>query len=52
MIQQIFQILNAKMKEIENWKVHKTFQEVVNEGQSTISVRWVVTKKNKTRKYL
>ena len=22
------------MKEIENWKVHKTFQEVVNEGQS------------------
>ena len=37
------------MKEIENWKVHKTFQEVANEGQSTISVRWVVTKKNKTK---
>ena len=42
------------MKEIENWKVHKSFQEVVNKGQSMISVRWVVTKKNKTkkRKYL
>ena len=40
------QILNTKMKGIENWKVHKTFQKVANEGQSTISVRWVVTKKN------
>ena len=37
------------MKEIENWKVHKTFQEVANEDQSTISIRWVVTKKNKTK---
>ena len=48
------QILDAKMKEIENWKVHKSFQEVANKGQSMISVRWVVTKKNKTkkRKYL
>ena len=26
------QILDNKMKEIENWKVHKTFQEVTNEG--------------------
>ena len=43
------QILDTKMKEIENWKVHKTFQEVTNEGQSTISVRWVITKKNKTK---
>ena len=37
------------MKEIKNWKVHKTFQEVANEGQTTISARWVVTKKNKTK---
>ena len=37
------------MKEMENWKVHKTFQQIVNEGQSTISVRWIVTKKNKTK---
>ena len=42
-------MLSAKVEEIENWKVHKTFQEVVNKGQSTISVRWVVTKKNKTK---
>ena len=34
------QILDAKMKKIENWKVHKTFQEVANEGQSTISAGW------------
>ena len=43
------QILDAKMKKIENWKVHKTFQEVANEGQSTISAGWVVTKRNKTK---
>ena len=42
------QILDSKMKEIENWKVHKTFQEGANEGQSTISVRWAVTKNIKT----
>ena len=41
------QILDNKMK--ENWKVHKTFQEVTNEGQSTISIRWVIPKKNKTK---
>ena len=41
------------MKEIENWEVHKTFQKVANEGQSTISVRHVVSKKKKNkRKYL
>lgn len=44
------QILNAKMKETDNWKKHgKTFLKS-NKGQSTISVRWVVTKKNKTEK--
>ena len=43
------QILDAKMKKTENWKVHKTFQEVANEGQSTISAGWVVTKRNKTK---
>ena len=37
------------MKEIENWEVHKTFQKLANEGQSTISVRHVVRKKNKTK---
>ena len=32
------QILDANVKEIKYWKVHKTFKEVANEGQSTISV--------------
>ena len=38
------------MKEIENWEVHKTFQKLANEGQSTISVRHVVRKKTKQKK--
>ena len=40
-------ILDAKIKEISNWKYHKVFEEVVDEGQNTVSVRWVLTKKNK-----
>ena len=35
------------MEEISNWKDHKVFEEVVDEGQNTVSVRWVTTKKNK-----
>ena len=34
------------MKEIENWKINETFLDVANKGQSIITVRWVVTKKN------
>ena len=41
------QILDAKMKEISNQKDHKVFEEVVDEGQNTVSVTWVITKKNK-----
>ena len=40
-------ILDAKMKEISKWKDHKIFEEVVDKGQNTVSVRWVITKKNK-----
>ena len=40
-------ILDAKMKEISNQKDHKVFEEVADEGQNTVSVRWVITKKNK-----
>ena len=40
-------ILDAKMKEISNQKDHKVFEEVVDEGQNTVSVTWVITKKNK-----
>ena len=40
------------MKEIKNWKVHNTFQEVANEGTSTMSVRRVVTKKTKKETFI
>ena len=33
-------ISDAKMKEISNWKHHKVFEEVVDEGQNTVSVKW------------
>ena len=38
------------MKEISNWKDHKVCEEVVDEGQNTVSVRWVIPKKNKDDK--
>ena len=34
------------MEETDNWKNDKIFQEVSNQGQRTISFRWVVKKKN------
>ena len=43
------EILKAKRNEFENWKDHKVFEEVANEGQRVISVRWVITKKNKDK---
>ena len=42
------QILEAKMEEIDNWKTHEIFQEVAVKGLCTISVKRVVTKKNKS----
>ena len=44
------EILKAKMNEFENWKDQKVFEEVQNEGQRVISVRWLITKKNKDQK--
>ena len=38
-------IRKAKLKEIENWLAHDVFEEVENEGQPTISVRWVITER-------
>ncbi|KAK3894785.1 hypothetical protein Pcinc_001507 [Petrolisthes cinctipes] len=38
--------MEAKRKEIDNWKVNKVFEEVEYEGQATISTRWVVTEKH------
>ena len=34
-----FDIVEAKLKELENWKNNKIYSEVDNEGQSQISLR-------------
>lgn len=39
------EIIEAKEKEIENWKSFNVFNEVPDRGQKTISTRWVITKK-------
>ena len=36
---------DAKRNELENWKVEGVYEEVNDNGQETISVRWVVTPK-------
>ena len=38
-------VRKAKLKEIDNWLIHDVFEEVENEGQQTISVRWVITER-------
>ena len=40
-------VLQAKQDEIENWQDNGVYEEVEDEGQSTMSVRWVLTEKNK-----
>ena len=42
---EIFDIVEAKLKELENWKNNNVYSEVDNEGQSQISVQWVITEK-------
>ena len=39
------QLLAAKQTEFENWKSNHVYDEVDDEGQDTISVRWVITTK-------
>ena len=36
----------AKLKEIQNWLDNNVFEEVPNNNQKALSVRWVVTDKN------
>lgn len=38
-------IAEAKVKELENWNNFRVYEEVPNEGQKCISVRWVCTEK-------
>ena len=35
----------AKIKEIENWKRNKVFDEVLDKGEKAINVRWVINEK-------
>ena len=35
--------IRPKINEFENWKDHKVFEEVENEGQRVTSVRWLIT---------
>ena len=38
-----FEVTEAKLYELENWKQKKVFTEVDNEGKEIISVRWVLS---------
>lgn len=40
-------ILIAKRNELQNWRDHQVYEEIVNEGQSSISTRWVISEKVK-----
>ena len=42
--------LNAKEKELQSWRPEKVFDEIENNGQLTISVRWVLKQKLVDRK--
>ena len=39
-------IIQAKEKELENWKNFEVYEEVEDKGQNTISTRWVITEKS------
>ena len=40
----------AKMKEFQSWRDNEVYEEVRDEGQRSVSVRWVVTNKEKEGK--
>ncbi|KAK3884932.1 hypothetical protein Pcinc_010775 [Petrolisthes cinctipes] len=39
--------MKAKQKELNNWQDNNVYEEVEDVGQKTLSVRWVVTEKDK-----
>lgn len=43
------EVLCAKKKEIKSWQENDVYEEVDDVGQDTLSVRWVVTEKNKDK---
>ena len=38
-------VFKAKLRELESWKQNNVFEEVENEGQDLISVKWIITEK-------
>ena len=44
------EIIEAKMKEIESWYTNGAVEEVRDEGQTTMSIRWIITEKIKEGK--
>ena len=43
-------VYDAKIKEIESWKENEVYVEEIEDGQTLLSVRWVVTEKVKNDK--
>ena len=41
------QVIEAKQKEIDNLENYGVFEEVEDEGQDTIDLRWVINRKEK-----
>ena len=41
--------MEAKMTELENWKKQEVYRQEEEKGQSSISVRWVLSRKVKNR---
>ena len=44
------EILQAKRKELQSWKENEVFEEVPEEGQRKMSMRWIITEKMKEGK--
>ena len=42
--------LEAKLNELERWKEYSVYDEVEDQGNETISTRWVISEKNETGK--
>ena len=40
-----FEVIESNLRELEKWKNNKVYQEVDDENQSKISVRYVITEK-------
>ena len=39
-------VLETKLNELDKWKSYEVYEEVPDNGQKTISVRWVCTEKD------